>query len=249
MINLKQLLHEAHMTGDWWIDNGGDLQQSGDDEKLKTENWKRMKASADKIEVTTWELRAEDLKIIIQGIKKIMGVESTDQDPDATVGKDGYTGPRVDLTITKKNKKFNNVPIGILEKCLPSRMKNYKKGKEPELAGPVNEDKSYHHLHKDYRLYEGDDSITAIFEDNSRLVFEIHFHENRGEDKIKHRAKAASKWKTLANEIHRDVQLTEAGNPIQHSWKESFALALKDNRMKEFIRTKEHQRVFDDQTN
>ena len=244
MINLKQLLHEAHMTGDWWIDNGGDLQQSGDDEKLKTENWKRMKASADKIEVTTWELRAEDLKIIIQGIKKIMGVESTDQDPDATVGKDGYTGPRVDLTIAKKNKTFKNVPLAILEKCLPSRVKNYEKGKEPDLAGPVTE--GFHHLHKDYRLYEGDNHIVAIFEDNSRLVFEVHYHDKHGEDRDKWRRQAFTKWKSVANELHRDVQLTEVGNPVEKTWKECFQEALKHPKLKDYIRKPHHQKVFDD---
>ena len=243
---VKEHLEEAHQQGEWWIDNGGQvLQQGGSDQLMQSENWKKMKASADKIEITTWELSAQDLSIILQGVKKIMGAEPTEEDPDATVGKDGYTGPRIDLTIAKKNKSFKNVPLAILEKCLPSRVKNYEKGKEPELAGPVNEDKSYHHLHKDYRLYEGDNHIVAIFEDDSRLVFEVHFHENKGEDREKWRRKAFTKWKTLANEIYHDVQLTEVGNPIQHSWKESFTLALKDDRMKEFIRTKEHHRVFD----
>ena len=241
---IQESLSEAHDEGSWWIDNGGELQSSGDAEKMKTENWKRMKASADKIEIFTWELRAEDLKIILQGIKKIMGVEAEEDDSDSEVGKDGYSGPRVDLTLTKKNKKFNNVPLGVLEKCLPSRMKNYEKGKDPDLAGPVNEDKSFHHLHKEYRLYTGDDSVTAIFEDNSRLVFEIHFHENHGEDKIKHREKAASKWKTLATKLHRDVQLTEAGNPIAKTWRECFQEALDEPEMKEFIRTEEHHSVF-----
>ena len=241
---IKESIAEAHQQGEWWVDNGGDLQQSGGNDKIQSENWKHMRASADKIEVTTWELRAEDLKIIIQGIEKIMGVESSEEDPDSDVGKDGYAGPRVDLILKKKNKSFRNVPLAILNKCLPSQVKNYEKGKEPELAGPVNEDKSYHHLHKDYRLYEGDDSVTAIFEDNSRLVFEVHFHENRGDDKMKHRAKAASKWKTLASKLHRDVQLTEAGNPIAKTWKECFLEALDDPEMKEFIRTEEHHSVF-----
>ena len=136
---IQESLSEAHDVGSWWIDNGGNLQQSGGEEQMQSENYKHMKASADKIEITTWELRAEDLRIILQGIEKIMGAESAEEDPDIAVGKDGYTGPRVDLTLAKKNKKFNNVPLAILKQCLPSRMKNYEKGKEPELAGPAME--------------------------------------------------------------------------------------------------------------
>lgn len=241
---IRESIAEAHQQGEWWIDNGGDLQQSGGEELMKNERWKKMKASADKIEVTTWELRAEDLKIIIQGIKKIMGVESTEKDPDADVGKDGYTGPRVDLTIGKKNKTFKNVPLAILEKCLPSRVKNYEKGKEPDLAGSVTE--GFHHLHKEYRLYEGDNHIVAVFEDNSRLVFEVHYHDKHGEeDRSKHRRQAFTRWKSAANEIHRDVQLTEAGNPIQKTWKECFQEALKHPKLKDYIRKPHHQKVFD----
>ncbi len=102
----------------------------------------------------------------------------------------------------------------------------------------------YHHLHKDYRLYEAFNKIVAIFEDNTKLEFEVHYHANRGEDKIKHRAKAASKWRTIATKLHNDVQLTDVGNPIQKSWKESFKAALDAPDMKEFIRTEEHQSVF-----
>ena len=243
---INESLSEAHEEGSWWIDNGGELQSAGGEEKMKTENWKRMKASADKIEIFTWELKAEDLKTILQGIKKIMGMEPEEDDADAVVGKDGYTGPRVDLTLTKKNKTFKNVPLGILEKCLPSHMKNYEKGKDSDLAGPMNEDKSFHHLHKDYRLYEGDNHIVAIFEDNSRLVFEVHYHDKHGEDRDKWRRQAFSKWKSVANELHRDVQLTEVGNPLEKTWKECFQEALKHPKLKDYIRKPHHQKVFDE---
>ena len=236
---------EAHQEGSWWIDDNGELQSSGGEEKMKTEQWKRIKASAEKIEVFTWELKAEDLRIIIKGIEKIMGVESTEDDDDAVVAGDGYTGPRVDITIVPKNKKFKRVPFAILKKCLPSAMRNYEKGKEPDLAGPVNEEKSFHHLHKGYRLYEGHNHIIALFEDNSRLVFEVHFHENRGEDREKHRRKAFTTWKSVANEIYRDVQLTEVGNPIQKTWKQAFQEALKHPKLKDYIRKPHHQKVFD----
>lgn len=249
--NLLESIVEAHQQGEWWIDDAGEIDPSkqkaikSPDEAMK-DGWKHMTASKGKIEVVTWELKAEDLRIIIGGIKKIMGVEKTEEDPDAVVGKDGYTGPRIDLLLKRKGKSFNNVPLGILEKCLPSRVKNYEDGKEPELAGPVNEDKSFHHHHKDYRLFEGDDHIIAIFEDNSRLVFEVHYHDKHGEDREKWRRQAFSKWKSIANEIHRDVQLTEAGNPMEKSWKECFQEALKHPKLKDYIRKPHHQKVFDD---
>jgi len=103
----------------------------------------------------------------------------------------------------------------------------------------------FHHLHKEYILYEGDDNIVAIFEDNSRLKFEVHFRNKHGEDRNKHRKSAFNKWKSLANEIHRDVQLTEQGNPLQKTWRESFKIAMRDPSMKEFIRTKEHRGVYE----
>ena len=103
----------------------------------------------------------------------------------------------------------------------------------------------YHRYHKEYRLYEGNKHIVAIFEDNTRLSFEVHFRNNRGEDKEKWRRKAFTTWKSLANELHSDVQLTEAGNPVQKSWKKCFQEALKDPKLQEFIRSKPHQKVFD----
>ncbi len=106
----------------------------------------------------------------------------------------------------------------------------------------VTED--YHHLHKDYRLYEGSNHITALFEDGSRLAFEVHYRNKHGEDKEKWRHRAFSKWKSLASKIHNDVQLSEAGNPMEKSWKECFEEALKHPDLQEFIRNNSHQKIF-----
>jgi hypothetical protein len=106
----------------------------------------------------------------------------------------------------------------------------------------LNED--YHFSHKEYRMHEGTKEIVAMFEDNSKLKFEIHFRENRAELRDKWRHKAMTTWKSLANELHGDVQLSDACNPIQKTWKECFSEALKDPKMKDFIRTNNHQRVF-----
>lgn len=106
----------------------------------------------------------------------------------------------------------------------------------------INED--FHRLHNEYRLYEGSDNITAAFNDGSKLQFEVHFRSNHGEDKDNHRKKAASKWKTLATKLHNDTELNEVGNPMEKSWKECFAEALKDPELKEYIRNNRHQKVF-----
>jgi hypothetical protein len=108
----------------------------------------------------------------------------------------------------------------------------------------INED--LHHLHKEYRMYEGFNNIVAIFEDNSKLTFEVHYHNKHKEDRDKHRRRAFTTWKSLASKIHGDVQLNEVGNPMQKSWKQCFEEALKDPKMKEYIRTEKHQKVFDD---
>ena len=103
----------------------------------------------------------------------------------------------------------------------------------------------YHHLHKDYRLYEAFNKIVAIFEDNTKLEFEVHYHDKHGEDREKWRKRAASRWKSLANEIHRDVQLSEVGNPIEKSWKKSFEEALEHPELQEFVfNPKKHRRIW-----
>jgi hypothetical protein len=106
----------------------------------------------------------------------------------------------------------------------------------------LNED--YHMHHKEYRLYEGFKDIIAVFEDNSKLQFEVHYRHTRGEDKEKWRRRAFTTWKSLANEIHGNVELDDACNPVQKTWKESFAEALKHPKLQEYIRNNGHQKVF-----
>jgi hypothetical protein len=77
-------------------------------------------------------------------------------------------------------------------------------------------------------------------------VFEVHYHDKHGEDRDKWRRQAFSKWKSVANEIHRDVQLTEVGNPVEKTWKECFQEALNHPKLKDYIRKPHHQKVFDD---
>ena len=108
----------------------------------------------------------------------------------------------------------------------------------------LNED--YHFHHNDYRMYEGTREIFAVFEDNSRLTFEVHFRNAHGEDREGWRKKAMTTWKSLANELHRDVQLSDACNPIQKSWKECFEAALSHPKMKGYIRAHPHHKIFDD---
>lgn len=105
-------------------------------------------------------------------------------------------------------------------------------------TGEIGEDECLFenfHENKEWFLYEGENNITAVFEDNSRQTFKVHFHENRGEDKHKHRTKAARTWKKLATEIRKNAGLNEVGNPIIIPWQECFQRALQDPLMKEFV--------------
>jgi len=216
------------------------------DYAMKYWNWKIMKTAGAEIEIQTWHLKPEDLGVIVRGIWEIMGEDDSDnpEDSDNEIGEDGYPGPRVNVTVQASGKRFSDIPLAVLEKKMPSSLINYKSGADVGWTESLNE--SYHHLNKEYRLYEGHRHIVAIFEDNTRLKFEVHFRDKRGPDKEKWRRRAFSKWKTLANEIHSDVQLTEVGNPVQKSWKECFKEALKHPELQEFMRHSPHHKVFDD---
>lgn len=206
--------------------------------------WKVMKTFGAEIEIQTWHLKPEDLGIIVRGIWDIMEDTDDPEDSDNKVGDDGYPGPRVNVTIQATGKRFHDIPLAVLEKKMPSSLMNYRSGLHSDFREGLTED--YHFHHKEYRMYEGHRSIVAIFEDNSRLKFDVHFREKRGEDKEKWRHKAMTTWKSLANEIHGDIRLSDALNPIQKSWKKSFSEALKHPKMKDFVRINHHQRIFPD---
>ena len=117
------------------------------------------------------------------------------------------------------------------------------------VATVINE--SYHVHHADYRLLEGDRLITAIFEDNSRLQFEIHFRDKKGRlEKEKFRKRAVSKWRSLASKIYKENDtLDEVGNQHTITWKEAFSQALQSPELQEFIRDNPHQQVYPEDEN
>ena len=214
--------------------------------------WKIMKATGRTIEIQTWHLKPNDLQLIVKGIYDIMQEhdDSDELDLDNKLGDDGLPGPRVNVTVQASGKRFSNIPLSILEKLLPQKIQAYRSGVHVGYTETINEEKSYHYNHKDYRLYEGNRHIVAIFEDNSRLAFEVHFRNVRGADKEKWRRKAFSTWKSVANEIRRDsTQLNEVGNQIQKSWKDCFKEALEDPKLKEYIRKNKHQSVYSNNSN
>jgi hypothetical protein len=211
---------------------------------MKYWNWKIMKTFGSDIEIQTWHLTPSDIAIIVHGIWDITEDTDDPDDSDNEIGEDGLPGPRINVTVQATGKRFHDIPLSVLEKKMPSSLMNYRSGLHSDFREWLTED--YHVHHKEYRLYEGNKKIIAIFEDNSRLKFEVHFRDNHGEDKEKHRKKALTTWKSLANKIHSDVKLSDAMNPIQRSWKECFAEALKDPKMKDFVRTHKYQRIFPD---
>ena len=214
-----------------YISYGGTSSRDPRDYGMEYLKWKIMKTFGNRLEIQTWTLTSGDLDVIIRGIWDIE--EETFDDEDNKTN--------INLTVVASGRVYHDIPLEVLEKKLPAEVIGYRKDKA-WMTEIVNED--YHYTHKDYRLYEGKHHIVAIFEDNSRLQFEVHFRDKHGPDKDKWIKKAASKWKSLASKIHNDVQLTEQGNPIEISWKTAFTEALKDPELKEFIRDNPHQQIF-----
>lgn len=102
------------------------------------------------------------------------------------------------------------------------------------------------HENKEWFIYEGENSITAVFKDNTRKTFKLNLRGTRGEDRIKHRHKAAQKWKRIASDIKKEsTGLNEVGNETTKPWKECFEEALKDIQMKEFVDDGSYTPIFE----
>ena len=208
---------------------------------MKYLGWKIMIADRQDINIQTWFLKSEDLSIIIQGIWEIMEEDDSDNDVDSKIGDDGYPGPRVTITVQSSGKIFKGIPLSLLEKKMPQLLHNYRD--RIGFAESINE--NFSQLHKKYSLYEGTNHIIAIFEDGSRLKFEIHYRNNRGEDKLRWKRKALTTWKSCATEIHKESEgYNDVGNWVEKPWHQCFKEALKHPKMKDFIRTNPEYKVF-----
>ncbi len=93
-------------------------------------------------------------------------------------------------------------------------------------------------------VHEGSQSISTIFDDGRQMSFELTFRDKKRDDKNKWRSQAAGKWLSIAREIYNNPELTEIGNPIQKTWFECFTEALKDERMKPFVKPSDRSSVF-----
>ena len=200
---------------------------------MKYMGWKVAKMYGNKMEVQTWTLTERDLSIIVRGLNDILEDDFGDDEPDDEEEKN-----LVNITVVRTSKIYRDIPLSVLEKRTVSSVLNYKR----DLPW-MNED--YHKHHKDYRMLEGNRMITVVFENNTRLQFEIHFRNNHGEDREKHSKKAASKWRSLASKIRNESkELNEVGNQVEKTWKECFEEALQHPELKEFIRDKPHQQIY-----
>lgn len=220
-----------------YISYGGTSSRDPREYGLEYLHWKISKTFSNRMEVQTWTLTEKDLSIIVRGLNDIWEDNSEDDD----IPEDERD--LVNITVYKTGKVYHDIPLSVLEKGLVSRVIGFRK-EQPWMAENINED--YHHSHSDYRILEGDKLITAIFNDNSRLQFEIHFRDKKGrENKEKHRKQAVSKWKSLASKIHNESkELNEVGNQQELSWKECFSQALQDPELQEFIRDNHHEQVY-----
>jgi hypothetical protein len=210
--------------------------------------WKVMKTHGGEIEIQTWHLTPDDLGIIVRGVWDIMEEPDEDDDSDSNIGEDGYPGPRVNVTVQASGKRFSDIPLAVLEKKMPQNLHNYQSGVHVGYTESITEE--FHHLHKEYRLYEGNRHIIALFEDGTRLKFEIHFRDKHGPDREKWRHRAFTTWKSVANEIRKaSEELDEVGNSNPKSWRSCFKEALEDPRMKDYMRKNSHRRIFDNKEN
>jgi len=194
------------------------------DYAMKYLGWKRLTISHYGIAVQTWFLTNDSLRDISRGISDAGGEdfgmpEETDED-----------NVEVEIEVRSNNKRFSGIPLSVVDQRNVSALFPYEK-----KTGWINE--GIFHENKDWIMYEGDNKITTLFKDNSRLAFEVGYpRETWGEDKDKWRHRAASKWKSIAREIYNSAGLTEAGNPIIIPWRVCYKRALNHPDMKEFIR-------------
>jgi hypothetical protein len=203
---------------------------------MKYLKWKIMKTHGKYIEIQSWHLLPEDLTAIVRGLWDVV-----DDTPDDETDED--SGTLINLTVAATQKRYHGIPLEVLEKKMAAKLQQYQSGVHVGYTEAINED--YHFHHKEYRMYEGNRHVVVAFDDNTRLKFEVHFRNSHGIDREKWRKKAMSTWKSCANELHRDVPLSDACNPIQKGWKECFKEAMKHPKMKPYIREK-FAKLFDD---
>jgi len=220
-----------------YIAYGGTSSRDPRDYAMQWLSYKIAKTFGQRMEVQTWTLTEKDLSIIVRGLNDIWD-DSFDEEDVPEDEKD-----LVNITVIRTGKIYSSIPLAVLEKGLVSRVIGFRKD-VPWMTENINED--YHHLNKNFIVHEGDRLITAVFPDNSRLQFEIHFRDTKGRaDKEKHRKQAVSKWKSLASKIYKENDtLDEVGNQHTITWKEAFSQALQEPELKEFIRDNQHQQIY-----
>lgn len=99
------------------------------------------------------------------------------------------------------------------------------------------------HTHRDWIIHEGQKRIKVVFENGESLSFELDYRGNFGEKKEVWRKKAASTWKKLATEIHKNIEITEVGNTIETPWYECFLRSLQSKEMSPFKLTKDTNKI------
>lgn len=201
------------------------------DYAMKYLGWKRMTTHAGSTYIQTWHLTQADVETIRRGISDAWGWSDEEDDDNKHV---------VYIEVMSNNREFNDIPIDVLDKASVQDLIQYQRRdpwmKEQHMTtGWINE--GIFHEHADWIVYEGEDKVTTLFKDNSRLQFEVGYPaETWGEDKLKWKKRAASKWKSIAREIYNSQGLSEGGNPIIKPWKACFQEAMEHPELQEFKR-------------
>lgn len=191
------------------------------DYAMKYLRWKRLDINRNNVIVQTWNLTESDIKDIAKGIGEAGNEWDNEDETDAQ---------SVTIEVRSNNNLYRNIPYNELwSSDVIMKLGNYRLRSQL-----MNET---FHNNKEWMLYEGEQNVTILFPDNTKLSLEVYSRGKRGEEKEQWRHRAASRWKSIANELHNDNQLSEVGNPIVRPWKECFKEALLDERMKEFIKS------------
>lgn len=203
------------------------------DYAMKYLRWKRLDIDSNGVYVQTWFLTNEDLRDIARGVSDAGGESYDDPNDDPDENKQD-----VNIEVRSNNYIFKDIPMDVVDLCNVMKLGDYR-----VRAAWINE--GIFHEHKEWIVYEGENKIVTVFEDNSRLSFEIGYpKETWGENRRKWRHKAASKWKSLAREMYNGAGLNEVGNPVVIPWKKCYREALNNPEMKEFVR-KNAQPIFE----
>lgn len=189
--------------------------------------WKRVYSRPNEALVQIWYLTSEDLKDISRGLSDIWDENGESEE-----------GNTVDIEVRSNNYIFKEIPLEVLES--PNAINKIGKYRVRSMWMTEGIKKG-----KGWFVYEGTGYVTAVLENGNQISFELNYGNKTGLEKENVSKKAASKWAKLAREIYNNPEINEIGNPQQKTWEKCFQEALDNPEMREYIKNKKLNAVFD----